>query len=208
MNIWNKCDFVRTGCGEKGRIQARMKHFRNCMRWSRQRITRGYSDYDVWEMFTFLQTLIPDMLQTLKNTRSGSPGYLGENYTDKDGILVNDTCHEEWDKILDKMIFLWREIDEKTCSQKNPYKKEYLKALDEFHQKYGCFGVGLQTEKELEENKKSGGQRTVHFMDELPEYREISEKYREKEKSLDEYRKSCKDEAFDMLKKYFFDLWD
>ena len=51
----------------------------------------------------------------------GSPAYLGQNYTNEEGILVNDTCHEEWDKILDQMIFLWREIDENTCSQKNPY---------------------------------------------------------------------------------------
>ena len=56
--------------------------------------------------------LLPDMLEYLKNHRCGSPGYLGENYTNADGILVNDTCHEAWDKILDRMIFLWRETDE------------------------------------------------------------------------------------------------
>ena len=71
------------------------------------------------------------MLQTLKDTRMGSPGFLGENYTDEDGMLVNDTCHEEWDSILDKMIFLWREAREETCSKKNIYDEEHSKAMDE-----------------------------------------------------------------------------
>lgn len=101
MNIWSKYDFVMSGLGKKCKLRAKIKHFRCCIRWSKQRIVRGYSDYDVWEMFSFLQTIIPDMLQTLKDTRMGSPGYLGENYTNEEGILVNETCHEEWDKILD-----------------------------------------------------------------------------------------------------------
>ena len=55
---------------------------------------------------------------------------------------------------------------------------------------------------------KFGGGGTIHFMDELPEYKEISDKYREEEKRLEEYRRKCKDEAIDMLKQYFYDLWD
>mgnify|MGYP000755780484 FL=1 len=101
MNIWNKYDFAMSGLGKKSKILAKIKHFFKCVKWSKQRITRGYCDCDVWEMFSFLQTLIPDMLQTLKDTRTGSPGYLGENYTNENGILVNDTCHEEWNCILD-----------------------------------------------------------------------------------------------------------
>lgn len=208
MNIWNSYDFAMSGLGKKSRLLAKVKHFRKCIKWSKQRITKGYADCDVWEMFSFLQTMIPDMLQNLKDTRQGSPGYLGENYTNEEGILVNDTCHEEWDKILDRMIFLWREIDEDTCSQKNSYDEEYSKALREFNEKYGLFGFKLQTKKELEENKIRGGGGTVHFMDELPEYKEISDKYREEEKRLGEYRSACKDEAFDMMKQYFFSLWD
>ena len=77
MNIWNKYDFVMSGLGKKSKILAKIKHFFKCVKWSKQRITRGYCDCDVWEMFSFLQTLIPDMLQTLKDTRTGSPGYLG-----------------------------------------------------------------------------------------------------------------------------------
>jgi hypothetical protein len=45
-------------------------------------------------------------------------------------------------------------------------------------------------------------------MNELPEYKEISDKYDEEQRQLEEYRRACKYEALDMLKKYFYDLWD
>ena len=142
-NIWNRHDFVMCGLGEKSRTLAIVKHVRRCIKWSKQRIVRGYADSDIWNMYGYLQVLLPDMLEHLKNHRCGSPGYLGENYTNEDGILVNDTCHEVWDKILDRMIFLWRETDEETCSKKNSYEEEYMKALDEFRDKYGVLGKKL-----------------------------------------------------------------
>lgn len=207
-NIWNRYDFAMCGLGEKSKLWAKIKHAKRCLIWSKQRIVRGYSDSDIWNMHGYLQTLLPDMLQNLKDNRNGSPGFLGENYTNDEGILVNDTCHAEWDKILDQMIFLWKESSEDTCSKKNPYEEEHMKAFGEFTDKYGLLGEKLQTEAELEENQKRGGGGTVHFMHELPEYKEISDKYHEEERILEQYRGRCKDEAMDMLKKYFFALWD
>ena len=75
-------------------------------------------------------------------------------------------------------------------------------------------GAGLLYERflalkaELEENKKRGGGGTIHFMDEIPEYKEIYEKHRVEDEKLEKYREECKDEAIDMLKEYFFSLWD
>lgn len=99
MNIWNKYDFAMSGLGKKSKILAKIKHFFKCVKWSKQRITRGYCDCDVWEMFSFLQTLIPDMLQTLKDTRTGSPGYLGENYS----ILIKMAQLNRRKTVLDVM---------------------------------------------------------------------------------------------------------
>ena len=79
--------------------------------------------------------------------------------------------------------------------------------MNDFHKKYGTFGEHLRTKKELEKNKKRGD-RTVHFMDELREYKDITDKYHKKEIELDKYRNACKDEVFDMMKQYFFSLWD
>ena len=207
-NIWNKEGFLMCGLGEKNKIIATIKHFIKCIRWSRQRIIRGYSDKDKWNMYGYLQNLIPDMLQDMRDNRHGSPGYLGENCSNAEGIWVNETCHEEWNRILDHMIFLWRESTESTCDRKNPYEEEYHKAHEEFEKKYGFWGEKLQTEVELEENRKRGGGGTIHFMRELPEYKNISDKYFEEEQKLEEYRSKCTDTAFDLLKEHFYALWD
>ena len=207
-NIWDKEGFQMCGLGEKYKLMAKIKYFRKCIRWSWQRIIRGYADCDKWNMYRYLQKLIPDMLQDMRENRHGSPGYLGRNYINEEGVLVNDTCHEEWDRILERMIFLWRESNEYTCTRKNPYEEEHTKAYEEFTEKYGFLGEKLQTAKELEENRKRGGGGTVHFMDELPEYKEVSDVYRLESKKLEEYRNISKDKALDMLKEYFFCLWD
>lgn len=207
VNIWNKRDFKHACVGKHNKLGAVIKHLNKCLKWSKQRVTRGYADCDVWEMFNFLQTIIPDMLQTYKNTRNGSPSYLGENHTNEEGIYVNETCHKEWDEILDRMIFLWRECNEDTCSQRNAYEEEHSRASEEFSKKYGLFGEKLQTEEEISRGKERGGH-TVHFMSELPEYKEISDLYGAEEERLSEYRNACKDEAFDMLKQFFYSLWD
>ena len=78
---------------------------------------------------------------------------------------------------------------------------------NEFTEKYGFFGEKLETEEEKEKRKKSGNRR-VHFMSEIPEYAAIDKLYHEEEKRIDEYREKCKDEVFDLMKKYFFALWD
>ena len=68
-NIWSKEDFAIAGIGEKSKVLARLKYFFRCIKWSRQRVHRGYADCDIWAMDSYLQRLIPDMLQTLKDTR-------------------------------------------------------------------------------------------------------------------------------------------
>lgn len=79
-------------------------------KYGRQRVKRGYSDRDVWDIDLWFLSVMPKMLQQLKETRHGSPAELGESYVNDDGVMVNDKCHEEWDKILDRMIFLLGEM--------------------------------------------------------------------------------------------------
>lgn len=45
-------------------------------------------------------------------------------------------------------------------------------------------------------------------MNEVPEYKEIHDKYMKEQKKIEEYQVQCKDEAFDLMKQYFYDLWD
>lgn len=79
--------------------------------------------------------------------------------------------------------------------------------MDEFHKRYGVLGEGLETDEEKEETQKTGTTR-IHFMDGLPESQEVSQLHMDEEKKLEKYREKCKDEVFDLMKKYFFALWD
>lgn len=177
----------------------KVKNVRRFFRYSFQRITKGYCDKDVWEMYPHLQAIIPAMLSELRENHMGYP-VINEKDTFEEG-------EERWNKILDRMIFCFRESDESACTRLNPYEAEHSAALEEFTDKYGFFGEGLKTEEEKEKEKSAPGKR-MHFMDELPEYKDISKKYFDYERKLDKYREQKKNEAFNLLKKYFFGLWD
>lgn len=183
------------------------EQFSHDMEMAKQRVTQGFCDRDLWDIGGWFLCLMPVMLQRYKDTRHGSPGCLGENYTDTDGIVKNDTCHAEWDKILDEMIFLFREAVEETCSRKNPYDGEHIQQFQEFEARFGMLGEGLQTEEERAEQDRSGNI-TAHFMSELPEYQEIDKKYTTAEKELSEYREQCRVKAMELFTKWMPHLWD
>lgn len=172
-----------------------------------QRIRKGYCNKDTWNMYDWFLKVMPDMLQDYKDNRMGSPGELGENYTNDEGILVNDTCHEEWNKILDHMVFLLHECEEETCSKQNPYEDEHFQMISEFIDKYGFLGQKLMTEEELAEKEKTGAS-VCHFPREVPEYQELDEKYMEEGRKLEEYRNQCKNEFFELFSKWFWAFWD
>lgn len=176
-------------------------------KYSYQRVHKGYCDHDLFSIFDWFLAVLPVMLQEYKDSRMGSPSVLGENYTDEHGIMQNDTCHKEWDEILERMIFLFREADEGSCQKKNPMEEEYNKIIEEFDQKYGLFGEKLQTEKEQAESTKTGNS-TMHFPSELPEYKDDIKRYFDAEEKLRQYREQCKDEAFALFSKWFYHLWD
>lgn len=197
-NVWDKSDFWY----ERKRPWNIPRLVLRNIKYSWQRITRGYCDKDLWNIDYWFMNLIPDMLQQFKDTRHGSPGNLGKEYTDEHGILCNDECHAEWDKILEQMIFLFREMNEETCKKENSYQIEHEKVLHEFEEKYGLFGEKLENG----EGDKIG--RVLHFPSDLPKYKETEDKYYAEEKTLSQYREECKNQALELFSKWFYYLWD
>ncbi len=149
------------------------------IRFSWQRVWRGYCDFDRYSIYDWFLAIMPGMLSEYKEKRHGSP-YMGEGDNEAD-----------WNAVLDRMIYLLWEADERTCSQTNRYEAEFEKALEDFDRR---------------PNKPKDN--IVHFPDEAPEYKEISRLYMEEEKRIYEYRESCKNELFQLFSKWFYDLWD
>lgn len=197
-NVWDKTDFWY----ERKRPWKLPKLFLRNIQYSWQRITKGYCDKDLWNIDYWFMSLMPDMLQQFKDTRHGSPATLGTEYMDDEGILCNDECHAEWDKILEQMIFLFREMNVEICQKKNPYEAEHIRVMREFEEKYGTLG------KRIEKTGDDKPYRCLHFPDELPEYQEIEEQYYAMEKELREYREQCKDKALELFSEWFYALWD
>ena len=153
---------------------------------------------DVWNINDWFIRITPKMLKEFKKGLHGHPGQLDAD--GKDGM-------KEWKKIINRMIFLLHEMDENKCSQKNEFEEEWWNNYQKFEKDFGIFGKKLLTEEEKENAKKTGATR-IHFPQELPEYKDVTENFLKREEELALYRDKCKDEFFDLFKKYFWDLWD
>ena len=206
--IWHPFDrFDYCYAWHKKHIIGIIRIFLRDLKYGWQRIVRGYCNMDVWGLSSWFLSLMPVMLQQFRDTHVGSPASLGENYVNSEGIWVNDKCHEEWDKILDKMIYLFREANEETCERKNPYDDEHSRITEEFTKNYGLFGRKLETEQQKAEANLTGAH-TIHFPDEIDEYTDTCKKWLEEEKAIDQYREESKNAAFELFVKWFDSLWD
>ena len=167
------------------------------IKWSHQRIWKGYCDYDLFSIDDWFMKIMPEMLRVFKKTRHGSP--VAVNYHSHAVFLDeeerNQDVHEEWDKKLDRMIFLLGEMDETSCSQQNLYEDAYFEAVQKL------------MEPPVEH---ADGSSTHRYPDlkEYPEYRELHENYHTEENRLKQYRLDCKQEFFELFSTHFYDLWD
>lgn len=133
---------------KKKNIFKKIKLFFQGIKFKRQRIKYGWCEADTWNMDCWFISVVPPMLQYLRDNTHGYPGTM---------------TAEEWNGILNRMIVLFNELDEEKCTQKNEYDD--------------C----------ISENKGAW----------LNRYKEIGE-----------YQEKCKNEAFELFSKYFFNLWD
>ena len=157
---------------------------------------------------------MPVMLEEFKENLHGYPSILEGENPDMGHALVGDDIDEapeegmiKWQEILEKIIFLLRETNEGSCSKKNPYEDQYIRASKEFNKKYGCFGEKLLTAEELEERRKTGNTR-MYFPSDVEEYKPIPDLYFAECKRLARYREQSKDEALALFSKWFYSLWD
>lgn len=55
------------------RLDKRLKYFFKKIKWSFQRITRGYSDYDIYNLYYWLIRVIPSAIRDLEKDLHGFP---------------------------------------------------------------------------------------------------------------------------------------
>lgn len=167
------------------------------IKWSCQRIRKGYCDYDLYAIDEWFLKIMPEMLREFKEIRTSSP--VGENYPSQAVFLGEEEreqdIHDEWDRKLDRMIFLLGEMDVTSRTWQNPYEDAYFKAVKEL------------TVGPIE---APDGSRLFLCSDlkDYPEYRELAEDYHAEEDHMYRYRMECKREFFELFSMHFYDLWD
>lgn len=183
-------------------------------RMSKQRAKRGFCDRDVWSIdYWFCNTISPMLKQLAKE-------HHGYQILDENGEIVHkeNITHEEaevynqrWTDTILHMAFLADEMNEETCSMKNPFEKECTRINRAFTKKYGVNGEKLQTEEEKAAAEKTGSHRWYGPEDDPihgDEYKKVSDQYFDYERKISDYMEECKNEFFRLFNKYFWDLWD
>lgn len=196
--------------------EAERKEDAACARkYAKQRAGRGFSDRDVWNFCDWFVEVIPRMLQELKNDLHGYPRRETSSCAGL-GLQALD-CNAEapgrqwWEAVLNRMIFLLDEMNEKTCSNKNPYQERFDEIWRDFENRYGFFGDGLKTDRQLvfeKRNKFRTCKTPADCPDLYPDYDEIRNNYHAYEDEIAKYRDRCTAEFFALFAKHFWDLWD
>ena len=144
----------------------RIKDWLRELKWKFQRFHRGYSDNDAWSIRDWFLLIMPKVLDTMRANLHGSPY----------GITF-----EEWQNILERMSYCFKEAHEETCSQTNEYEDMFDIYFEE--NENGTYSSKVSNE-------------------------EIYIKWAKRQEEISEYQTKKLHEGLDLFKKYFWDLWD
>lgn len=151
-----------------------IKHFFRTIKWGWQRATKGYSDYDTWNLDGYYSNMMIASLSQFRAEVIGYPGYLGNI--------------EEWNAILDKIIFLLKQANkDEPLEEKNELAEWYEEYLST--KTLGFTKVEKINSEDDEETKAKVLQ------------------YYKREEELYNIRTQKRKEAFELLAEYFGHLW-
>lgn len=154
--------------------------FRN-IKYAWQRATKGYCDQDLWSLDWYYANMFS---ASLKEMAESSYGYPCEFENEENGM-------EKWKAILNEMSLLFHNCLEDNEAYTNPYDDEYHRALR------SC---------RIETKDEKGRDCICFEFDNMQEG--LREAYFIEEHRIASQRNADKDAAFDLLKHWFFNLWD
>ena len=165
-----------------------MKFFRKIyydIKYFIQRGKRGYSNFDLMDMDTYLLDLIPNMLKSFKEKKDGFPSDLDE---------------DKWNCILDEIINCFEKANPSTTDFENPYLNIYYENVVD-----PWFNNILKPQmKNIEKEKQNF---ITLDMSTPEEYKDLENLYKNSEKDKKEYLQKNLEKGFELLLKYFHHLW-
>ena len=165
-----------------------MKFFRKIyydIKYFIQRGKRGYSNFDLMDMDSYLLDLITNMLKDFKNKKNGFPSNLDE---------------ESWNNVLKEIIEHFEKANPSTTDFENPYLNLYYENV-----------INPRYDKVIKpqiKNIEKGKQNFITLDMSTPEeYKDLEKLYKSVEKEKKEYLQKNLEQGFKMLVEYFHYLW-
>lgn len=136
-----------------------------------------------------------------------SKKYKKENPFEEEIVLWGkDNIFDRWLLILSRIAYCLEQADDEVTEIENEYQKEYDRQLwgDDDSKN---FKEWWNAHHKVVKYDKNGKPKLWQLITNKPD-QEIEKKYKERESEIYQYREDMKNEAFDLLKKYFYDLRD
>lgn len=196
-----------------------------------QRITRKYSDDMCYSVNYTLLDILPKMIETMRKYKNSFPEYEFEEvdsfpkdwiddqlksleieYKQKDYELpsIKDPF-TRWQLILKRISYCLIQANEDETKIENEYDEEYSNKL--WNIKDPLEEEKLSTKKWFEKHTEpikfdENGKPKLYAFKFNKVDKELEKKWLERNKEILKYRDDMKTEAFNLINKYFWNLWD
>lgn len=163
----------------------KIKNFFRKIKFAFQRVKRGFSDYDVWDIDMWFCKTVPAMLERLAETTHGYPHQFWQAYNIDvaNGAMTtheaDEAAYKNWQMTLYQMADALREAHECTRKKSNPYEHAYFDELTKGGK------VNLKTASS-----------------------DIANAYLQHEIELQTYSERKLEEGLNLFKENFYNLWD
>lgn len=146
-------------------------HYGRDLKCAYQRAVKGYCFRDLWAIDSWFLELMPRMLTEFKSKNDGYPADMEDP--------------KDWDKILDHMIFCFKEANEETSSLKNEFN-------------YNCDFNFIPKDENIS---------SLEIVYPTEEDKNNADLYYQKELQLMDYREAKLSEGLELFSKHVRSLW-
>lgn len=137
-----------------------------------------------------------------------SKKYRRENpFQEEIDLWGNDKIFDRWLLVLSRIAYCLEQSNDEEVEIENEYEDEYHKQVFGDDDDNLNFEEWWNAHHKVVEYDENGKPKLWQLITNKPDL-ELEEKYEKRKKEIDQYREDMKNEAFDLLKKYFYALWD
>lgn len=196
-------------------------------RMNRQLKKKKYNTDMCIDLYSTILEILPQMLETMRQHKLGAPElkfeeietfpkdwlvdeieFLKKEKTQDDNPFDINSIFDRYDLVIRRIIFCFKQADASQTEIINEYAKEYNDIVwgPKEDDENLTFKQWWKKHTEIIKYDEKGKPKLYKFKTNVAP-KELEEKWLKRNNEIEEYRDRMKDEAFDLLKKYFWDLW-